>query len=306
MKILITGSSGFIAYHLIKQLCGMHELHCVDRNDYKSKRMDELKQPNHNINFYTDELKSFDIIRQINPDIIIHLAAESGVSNSFNNPSYVLKHNTDTFLNVIEGIRNINPKIKLIYASSSSVYGNTTKDHTENNDELCPMSAYALSKLMNEQTAQLYFNNYDIKSIGLRFFTVYGEYNRKDMLVGLLLDAFSSGGDINLYNGGNMSRSFTYVGDVSNIIGIFVDEISSFERHDIFNVGGESVSLSRVYESFEKNFTTRPNLINAICPRYSPINTVCDNRKLLTYFDDLKFVNIDDGIKKLCDHYKCN
>ena len=315
VKILITGSSGMIAYHLIKQLNknDKYELHCVDKlsnnisdDNYSFERINSLKSMNKKIFFYQDELFTNDIIKNINPDIIIHLAADSGVSASFKNPNHVLKNNNNSFLTIIDGIRSINPNIKLIYASSSSVYGNTTEMQNENNNLLKPTSSYGLSKLMNEQIAQLYFNNYNITSVGLRFFTVYGDFNRKDMLMHYLLDSFTLNKNVNLYNNGNMKRDFTYVGDVANTIKKFIDNINLFKEHHIFNVGGSgSVSLLEVVNLLQKEFSNKPNItLDEFCPPYDPLNTFCDNRKLLSYFNDLHFTNIEDGIKKLCLWFK--
>jgi UDP-glucuronate 4-epimerase len=229
-KIIITGCDGMIGYNVINQLNFDFETFGIDRK--KSKL--HIKYPFY-LNDLNDKLSTFELLKKINPDIIIHLAADTGISYSFSNPYEVLKNNTSSLLNILEYIRLSNKKIKLLYASSSSVYGNTKQKINEKNTNLIPLSTYGMSKLMNEQLSQIYYDNYKISSIGLRFFTVYGEYNRENMLMYYLLQSFSHQKEVKLFNNGLMKRDFTYVGDVYKSILNFINE-NSINDHQIFNI----------------------------------------------------------------------
>lgn len=320
IKVLVTGSSGMIGFHLLKVLSNhkQYQLYAMDKYNIEKKnilsdttycfeRTQFLKEHNPDIYFCNINLCDnliFEKIADIQPDIIIHLAADAGISESFKNPQKILWNNNNSFINLLEAIRTIKPDTKLLYASSSSVYGKTHEFQVESNKTLCPTSSYGLSKLMNEQTAELYFQNYGISSVGLRFFTVYGEYNRKDMLMHYLLESFSHQKEVKLYNNGLMQRDFTYAGDVVQAIMAFID-CNTISQHEIFNIGGTgSASLNDVVFTMSQYFKSFPNIIQEnFIPPYDPLKTFCNNSKLLHKFPDLKFTSLNDGILKLVKWY---
>lgn len=315
IKILVTGSSGMIGFHLLKilsknknyKLYAMDKAITSDISNYCFERSEILKKYNNNIQFENVDLcdnTTLERIKFISPDIIVHLAAIAGVSESFKNPQTILLNNNNSFINLLETIRLTKPEIKLLYASSSSVYGKTNGLQIENNIDLQPTSSYGLSKLINEKTAALYFQNYGISSVGLRFFTVYGEYNRKDMLMHHLLDSFKYKKEVSLYHNGLMQRDFTYVGDVVNSIVAFIQSNDTF-KYDLFNVGGTgSSTLNEVVCSMQRHFKTSHNIIkNNVIPPYDPLKTFCDNSKLLSIFPHLNFISLDEGIDRLVHWY---
>lgn len=317
IKILVTGSCGMIGYHLLNKLiCQNFELHAIDKDiniinhsNYSFERYNSLKNSNTNIQFYQQDLiksDSLDLINQIKPDVIVHLAAYAGVSESFNNPQIVFNNNHLSFFNILEYARLFNPNVKILYASSSSVYGKSEFLQSEDNPCLLPTSSYGLSKLHNEQLAKLYSDNYNISSIGLRFFTVYGEFNRKDMFMHYLLESFSHNKIVKLYNNGLMERDFTYVKDVSNAIIAFINDYTNINKHEVFNIGGHhSVSLINVVSIMESLFNKKGNIIlDDYIPPYDPIKTSCENSKLLNKFNHLEFTPINLGIKNLYEWYK--
>lgn len=317
-KILVTGSSGMIGYHLLSILSQFnhYQLSALDKQEdfsnisnYCFERVNSLKNLNPNITFYKQdlsELNSINLIKEINPDIIINLAAYAGVSESFNNPQKVFNNNHLSFFNLLEYARLFNPMVKILYASSSSVYGTSSFSQVETNPSLLPTSSYGLSKLHNEQLAQLYANNYNISSIGLRFFTVYGEFNRKDMFMHYLLESFSHQKPVKLYNNGLMKRDFTYVKDVAYAIVAFINDFNNIEKHSIYNIGGHnSSSLIDVVNIMENLFNHKGNIIlDDYIPPYDPLITFCENNKLLSKFDFLKFTPINIGIEQLYKWYK--
>ena len=185
MKILITGSAGFIGFNLHKflndkfQVIGCDNLSSISKKTQKIriKEITRLKLKFKKVDLRN--FKEFDKLKSKKFDVIIHLAAQPGVRISQIKPNETLDNNLKTFVNVYEFAKK--NKIKfVIFASSSSVYGNTKK-FSENLSKVNPISVYGVSKITNEFLAKVYHFLYGISSIGLRFFTVYGPYGREDM-----------------------------------------------------------------------------------------------------------------------------
>ncbi len=241
MKILVTGTAGFIGYHLAKKLLERgDEVVGVDNiNDYydvnlKYGRLKELgiaksevlsltsgaieSQKYKNHKFYRVDLSDKEAIESIFKvekfDAVCNLAAQAGVRYSLENPHTYVQSNLVGFLNILEGCRNNGIK-NLSYASSSSVYGLNesqpfkTIDTTEHQ-----VSLYAATKKSNEMMAHTYAHLYGISTTGLRFFTVYGPWGRPDMAPMLFTDAIFNERAIKVFNSGNMSRDFTYIDDI--------------------------------------------------------------------------------------------
>ena len=244
MKILITGTAGFIGHHsaLLFANAGYEVIGLDSINDYydpnlkygrlKEQGIDinEIKdntliksKTNSNISFIKtlleDEKTISNLFQEQKFDYVCHLAAQAGVRYSIENPSAYIQSNVVGFLNIIENCRH--HKIKhLVFASSSSVYGLNksmpfdTEDHTDH-----PISLYAATKKSNEMMAHTYAHLYNVPMTGLRFFTVYGEWGRPDMAPFLFTDAAFNKQTIKVFNNGDMYRDFTYVGDiVENIL----------------------------------------------------------------------------------------
>lgn len=261
MKILVTGTAGFIGYHLAKKLLerGDEVVGLDNINDYydvnlKYARLkelgigkDELKEnelatsktyPNHK--FIKANLEDSQTINKLfkteNFDAVCNLAAQAGVRYSIENPHAYIQSNVVGFMNILEACRNYDVK-NLSYASSSSVYGLNksqpfkTSDHTDH-----PVSLYAATKKSNELMAHTYSHLYNIATTGLRFFTVYSEWGRPDMAPMLFADAITNDRPIKVFNHGNMSRDFTYVGDiVDGIIKVIDNPAKPSDKFDANN-----------------------------------------------------------------------
>lgn len=224
MKILITGVAGFIGYHLANRL--LKEGHLVigidNMNNYydvslKQARLFNLLKEN-NFHFEYLNLANKDVLGKIFKehrfDRVINLAAQAGVRYSLTNPQSYIDSNIQGFLNILENCRHHEIE-HLIYASSSSVYGASTRmpfSIHQNVDH--PLSLYAATKKSNELMAHSYSHLYQLPTTGLRFFTVYGPWGRPDMALFLFTKAILEGKPINLFNHGNMSRDFTYIDDI--------------------------------------------------------------------------------------------
>ena len=234
MKILVTGFAGFIGFHvtqrLIKDITVKKILAIDNLNNYydvklKKERINILKRSDVNSKLVISKIdinnfiKLNNIVNKYKIDHIIHLAAQAGVRYSFTNPRSYIESNINGFFNILEISKNLKLK-KLIYASSSSVYGKCNKTpFTEDLRVNQPLQLYASTKISNEVMAYAYSHLYKINTFGLRFFTVYGPYGRPDMAIYKFVDSIYNNKKINLFSNGLMKRDFTFIDDV--VEGIF-------------------------------------------------------------------------------------
>ncbi|MFW5946371.1 MAG: NAD-dependent epimerase/dehydratase family protein [Candidatus Natronoplasma sp.] len=259
MSILVTGSAGFIGFHVAKELLERGETVVgVDSvNDYYSQ---DLKWDRNSIlEGYKDfsfhhldlcDLKSLEKVFEENEiDKICHLAAQAGVRYSVENPHAYEKSNLQGFTNVLEMARH-NDLENLVYASSSSVYGgNEDIPYAVGDDVNEPVSYYAATKVANEVMAHSYNHLYDISCTGLRFFTVYGPWGRPDMAMFKFTDRIVDGRPIEVYNYGDMKRDFTYIDDI--VDGVITSLNKPFD-YEIFNLGNHTpVELMEFIEMLE-------------------------------------------------------
>jgi len=239
MKILVTGTAGFIGFHLAKFLLerGDTVVGIDNINDYydirlKNSRLALTGIPHAGLNYgepvkskkylnYTfikldllDKKRMEDCFRTYKFDAVCNLAAQAGVRYSLTNPDVYVDTNIKGFLNVLECCRHF--KIHhLVYASSSSVYGlNKKMPFSEHDIADHPVSLYAASKKANEMMAHTYSHLFNLNTTGLRFFTVYGPWGRPDMALFIFTKAILEGNPVEVYNNGNMMRDFTYIDDI--------------------------------------------------------------------------------------------
>jgi UDP-glucuronate 4-epimerase len=229
MRILVTGTAGFIGFHLTRRLLAEgHEVVGVDNfNDYYSVQLKQdrsrLLESDPAFRVERMDLTEGDrllaLMRDFQPDVVCNLAAQAGVRYSLTNPHAYQKSNLEGFLNVLEACRHTESKPRLVYASSSSVYGGNTK---------LPFS--------ESDPVDTPVNLFGVQTIGLRFFTVYGPWGRPDMALWLFTEAMLAGKPIKVFNHGQMQRDFTYVDDV--VQGICASMFSpELEPYEIFNLG---------------------------------------------------------------------
>jgi UDP-glucuronate 4-epimerase len=251
MRILVTGTAGFIGFHLTdKLLRDGHEVTGVDSlTPYYNVQLkrDRLKAIPHaqsqSGRFFFHETDVCDLpamkllFEECRPECVVHLAAQPGVRHSVTHPFESQKANADGFLTVLECCRFSDVKPRLIYASSSSVYGgNKQLPFSEDQTVDHPVSLYAATKKANELMAHVYSHLYGIQTIGLRFFTVYGPWYRPDMAIYRFSDAMTQDRPIQVFNYGKMMRDFTYVDDIVDGVVRCVTG-SAFDRYEIFNIG---------------------------------------------------------------------
>jgi len=244
MTIIVTGSAGFIGFHLSRALLekGEKVIGIDNVNDYYSQKLkkdrNNLLDKYENYRFYHQDLSDFNDLKKIfdknKIHKICHLAAQAGVRYSIKNPHQYQKSNLEGFTNILEMARNFKVK-NFVFASSSSVYGGNKKLPFSVEDDVSkPVSFYGATKVANELMAYSYHYMYDIPTIGLRFFTVYGPWGRPDMAYFKFTDKIIKDESIDVYNQGDMKRDFTYINDI--VEGV----ISSLEKKfdfEIFNLG---------------------------------------------------------------------
>jgi len=241
---------------------------------------------------------------------VIHLAAQAGVRYSIENPDLYIQSNIIGFFNILEACRKF-PVKKLMYASSSSVYGNNTKTPFSTDDKTDePLSLYAATKKSNELMAHAYSHLYQIPTIGLRFFTVYGSWGRPDMSPILFADAITKGKSLKVFNNGEMERDFTHINDiVEGIHRIIKTDFSMHGNYKIFNIGnGNPINLLRFIRTLENHLGQKAKLQFLPMQLGDVKKTWADTSQLSEYFNYKPNTSIDDGIKEFAfwfrDYFK--
>lgn len=247
-KILITGSNGFIGSHLCMRLLSDHNVEIIgvdNNNDYydvslKEYRLNKILELNKNFKFIKGDISDHNFINDLFKDnkfdIVINLAAQAGVRYSIDNPDAYMKSNVIGFYNILEAIRHNKPE-HFIYASSSSVYGNNSKVPFSTEDKVDnPVSLYAATKKSDELFAYTYSHLYDIKTTGLRFFTVYGPAGRPDMAYYSFTNKIINNESIKVFNYGKCQRDFTYIDDIVEGI-VRIVEKGPKDNYNLYNIG---------------------------------------------------------------------
>lgn len=328
MKILITGTAGFIGSHLSKKLISQdHEVIGIDNiNDYYDVTIkeDRLKSiGTENFTFYKINLEDNSAMDEIfnkeKPQVVINLAAQAGVRYSLENPRAYIDSNIVGFTNILECSRH--HKVEhLIYASSSSVYGaNTSKPFSTSDNIDHPLSLYAATKKSNELMAHTYSHLYNLPTTGLRFFTVYGPWGRPDMALFKFTKAIVNDEEIDVYNHGEMMRDFTYVDDIVEAISRLVqkpaqpnpewsganpDPSSSYAPYKIYNIGNNSpVRLMEFVEAIENKLgkVAKKNYMD-LQPGDVP-ETYANVDDLFNNIDFKPETTIQDGVNRFIDWY---
>ena len=247
-KILVTGSNGFIGFHLCKRLLQDYDVRVVgvdNMNDYydvslKSYRLEQLNKLDKDYQFIEADISDRQFVDKLfmenDFDIVINLAAQAGVRYSIENPDVYIRSNIIGFYNLLEAIRN-HPVEHFIYASSSSVYGGNTKIPFSIDDKVDnPVSLYAATKKADELLCHTYSHLYGIKSTGLRFFTVYGPVGRPDMAYFSFTEKLLNNEKIKVFNYGKCQRDFTYIDDiVEGIVRIMCN--GPISDYNLYNIG---------------------------------------------------------------------
>ncbi len=321
MKVLITGVAGFIGSNVAKKLLqedveiiGIDNLNDYYNVDLKMERLNNLE--NSKFTFLQVDISKKDdllsVFSRYKPTHVIHLAAQAGVRYSIENPDSYIESNVVGTYNVLEACRHF-PVSKLLYASSSSVYGANTKVPFSETDEVNnPVSLYAATKRSNELMAETYSHLYKINAIGLRFFTVYGPIGRPDMAYFGFLDKFFNGESIHIFNNGDQEndlyRDFTYISDiVDGIIGLLKVES---DIHTVVNIGNNTpVKLTSFIETLELCLSKSLGKKVEFKKIYEPIKagdvpaTYADTRRLEELTNFKPSTELETGLQLFTDWY---
>jgi UDP-glucuronate 4-epimerase len=265
-NVLVTGAAGFVGMHTALELkrLGMTPIGYDNVNAYysvelKQKRIQELRKQH--IEFVRADvcdvvalkatIKKFQITR------VIHLAAQAGVRYSLDHPLEYARNNIDCMVHLLETLKDLDLEETLVYASSSSVYGNNLKIPFRETDRVeDPASLYAATKRADELIAHTYYNLYNISSIGLRFFTVYGPYGRPDMAPWIFTDRVSHNQTIKVFNHGKSQRDFTFIGDI--VQGVVNSLFVPVHQPELVNLGnGNPVLLADFVRIVEEQVGTK-------------------------------------------------
>ncbi len=329
-EILVTGSAGFIGFHLCKKLASEHfEVIGIDNlNDYydvklKRDRLSQLENLDGFKNYtldITEKHSLFEIFEKNRISYIVNLAAQPGVRYSIQNPQAYIDSNIQGFINILEAARHY--KIKhLIYASSSSVYGANTKiPFSVHNNVDHPMSLYAATKKANELMAHTYSSLYDIPTTGLRFFTVYGPWGRPDMALFLFTKAIFENRPIDVFNNGNMSRDFTYIDDIVEAVYQLVESIpetdplwdsnnpdpsSSYAPYKLYNIGNNKPLSLMEYINIIEEAIGKKAKINYLPMQAGDVQrTYADIEALTKVINYKPTTTAQEGIGKFVAWYK--
>lgn len=330
LKILVTGTAGFIGFHLTKYLLnkGLNVIGVDNINDYyetqlKYDRISILKQYE-NFMFYKADIKDKerleDIFKSTKPETVINLAAQAGVRYSIENPYAYVDSNLIGFVNILEACRNY-PVKHLLYASSSSVYGgNKIVPFSTNHNVDHPISLYAATKKSNELLAHTYSHLFNIPTTGLRFFTVYGPWGRPDMAYYSFTKNIIEGKPIKVFNYGKMERDFTYVDDIVESIYKLINKIpkadicwdesdgklsSSFAPYRIYNIGNnQPIQLMRFINILEEKIGEKAEIVYMDMQPGDVYKTYADISELERDINFKPSTSIEDGVEKFIGWYK--
>tara|TARA_B110000008_G_C16974024_1_gene565098 strand:+ start:1082 stop:2035 length:954 start_codon:yes stop_codon:yes gene_type:complete len=312
MKILVTGSCGFIGTNLCLTLLknkknivyGIDNFTDNYNFNFKRENYEELNKYN-NFKLFEENILNTDKIKLVKPEIIIHLASIPGVRKSLQEPLYYIENNITTFVYLLEECKKYNIK-KVVYASSSSVYGSNNKVPFNENDEIINLkSSYACSKKCMEVYGKYYNDVFDVKTIGLRFFTVYGERGRPDMAPYMFVKNIAEGKEILQFGDGTSYRDYTYVTDIVNGIKSIIEGKGKWG--EIYNLGNENpINLIDFIELCEKvtgkkaNKKIIENQLGDVPRTYANIS------KAKMDLDYNPSVKLEEGLTKMYEWMKLN
>lgn len=310
---MVTGVAGFIGSNLSEKLLKEnYSIIGVDNFDDFYDR--KIKEKNISVFSNNPKFKFFelDICKNINLlnkekfDFVIHLAAKAGVLNSITDIETYIHNNIIGTKNVLELMRKVDCN-KMIFSSSSSVYGNTTKkSFSENDNTDFPLSPYATSKKSCELMIYNYHNNYNINSIILRLFSVYGKNQRPDLLFSKFSDRIRLDKTIEIYGEGNSMRDYTEVSDIVDSILLSISFLRKNKKvYSIFNIGTSSPTpISEVKDFLYKSFQKEPKIRYLTSHKGDMILTCADITKARLILGYDPKINFEKGITKFCKWYK--
>ncbi len=313
-KYLITGSAGFIGFHLSKKLLseGFSVIGIDNLNNYYDqnlkKNRNKILKKYKNYKFKKIDIKNYQklesVFKKNKFQCIINLAAQAGVRYSLINPKSYIDNNIIGFFNVIDLTKKYRVK-DIIYASTSSIYGIQRKfPIKEEFDTSNPTQLYAATKKSNEVIAASYSNLYDINTIGLRFFTVYGPWGRPDMAPIKFAKNIIKGKPIEVFNKGKHSRDFTFVDDIVDGIFKIIKKKKKISKNRIYNIGnGKKVSLIEYIKLIEKNLNKKAKKKFLPLQKGDVFKTHSSTKSIRKDYGYVSKTSVANGVKKFVNWY---
>ena len=305
-RVIVTGAAGFIGAQLADRLQqrGLTVKGIDNFNDHLYSPLLKADRVKHfGLDMWgcdlRDEVKLEALLRDFNPDTIVHLAAHAGVRDSFGKEKQYHSNNIDATQNLIDICKKYLPDVRIVYASTSCVYAGSQVPWTEGKETGKQLNPYGWSKWSNECQMQ----SSTLNTVGLRFFTVYGPWGRPDMALFDFTKNILEGNEITVYNYGNMKRDFTYVEDILDGIEIVLNN-EDIPAGEIFNIGrGEQVGLMDFISEIEKN--TGKEAIKNLAPKHpaDTLETWSNTTKLQSLGYEPK-VSIAEGVRRFYEWYK--
>ena len=331
--ILVTGAAGFIGFHLAKVLIkqgytvvGLDNINAYYDVHLKYARLNELgidraeaevfnalcSSRSHGLQMQFIRMNLEDrtalpkLFKELKFDMVCNLAAQAGVRYSLENPEAYIDSNINGFLNILECCRHHNVN-RLVYASSSSVYGNSgTVPFQESANVDKPISLYAATKKSNELMAHSYAHLYGIETIGLRFFTVYGPWGRPDMAMFLFTDAINNNRPLKVFNKGKHSRDFTYIDDiVSGVVNTLLADAKDSALYKLYNIGNSvPVELMDFIQAIESKLGVEAQK-QMLPMQPGDVNQIwADVRALQKDYNYRPNTSVEDGVAAFVDWYQ--
>ncbi len=307
--ILITGAVGFIGSNLVNILLnkgftviGLDNFDPFYSREIKENNLSQFKNKE-SFKFYEADLREIESLKSVfdknKISKVVHLAAKAGVRPSIQDPKGYFETNVTGTVNLLDTMVEKNIK-KLVFASSSSVYGNNKKVPFSESDIVdFPISPYAASKKSGELICHTYHHLYNMDIFALRFFTVYGPRQRPEMAIAKFANKILNDEEITLYDKtGSTSRDYTYIDDIVDGIYSCIENVNGFE---VLNLGeSQVVGLNQLVETLEKHLGKKAKVVYAdkqpgdVNITYADISKA---KKIINYNPTTK---IDEGIKKYC------
>ena len=310
VRYLITGAAGFVGSHLCSKLSssgnvvlGLDNFSPYYSPELKELRVSELLTPKgvevRNIDLVN--LQVFQaLVKDYQPEVVIHLAAQPGVRTPLGKSYQYIQNNVVAFSNVLQ--TSIEQGIpEFLYASSSSVYGNSPNiPYREDDSSILPISIYGATKLANEILTPAFVNGSNTRARGMRFFTVYGPWGRPDMAYFRLIDSVLNGSEFKKFGGGEVKRDFTYIEDITNSIENLSQELANRPEgySDIVNIGGgKPHSLNDLIAVICKELASTPNLIETASNPNDTSYTNADVTRLKELTNSIPQVDLETGVE---------
>jgi len=328
--VLVTGAAGFVGASLVTRLIkdgGCRVVGIDSLNSYydvrlKLYRLSEIDKMDGDWTLIKGNIADKEFVKGIfdefKPSIVVNLAAQAGVRYSITNPYAYIESNINGFFNILEACREHRRELKhLVYASSSSVYGNNAKTPYSTDDRADnPVSLYAATKKSDELLAYAYSSLYGIPTTGLRFFTVYGPAGRPDMAYFSFSERLVKGEKIQLFNNGRLSRDFTYIDDiVEGVTRVMAKAPQDEVPHKLYNIGGSrpvdlltfvsTLHRSLIKASLLPKYHRLDDYVELVPMQQGDVLTTCaDTEALESDFGFTPKITLEDGLDRFSSWYK--